>query len=99
MAARPRDIGAAGDVLRHHRERALVLAGELRPGRIELHAVALQRAARRNVGVERGLAQRLASKPPYFRIARGSTSERKIQVLLNPIETCGGNSPGPFTAW
>ena len=40
-----------------------------------------------------------ASKPPYFRIARGSTSERKIQVLLNPMETCGGNSPGPFSAW
>src|SRR5216683_7177761 len=50
--ARPRDIGAAGDVLRHHRERALILARERRTGRIELHAVALQRAARRDVGVE-----------------------------------------------
>src|SRR6266446_3819704 len=64
--ARPRDMGAAGDVLRHHRERALVLAGELRAGRIELHAVALQRAARRDVGVERGLAQRLGVEAAVF---------------------------------
>src|SRR5712691_7081477 len=63
---RPRDSGAAADVLHHHRERALVLAGELRPGRIELHAVALQRAARRNVGVERGLAQRLGVEAAVF---------------------------------
>src|SRR3989442_10171556 len=42
---RPRDGGAAADVLHHHRERALVLAGELRPRRIELHAVALHRTA------------------------------------------------------
>src|SRR6267378_450235 len=64
--ARPRDIGAAGDVLRHHRERALVLAGELAARRIELHAVALQRAARRDVGVERRLAQRLGVEAAVF---------------------------------
>src|SRR6266480_3108685 len=64
--ARPRDIGAAGDVLRHHRERALVLPGELAARRIELHAVALQRAARRDVGVERRLAQRLGVEAAVF---------------------------------
>src|SRR5207244_2379144 len=62
----PRDTGAAADVLHHHRERALVLAGELRARRIELHAVALQRAARRDVGVERRLAQRLGVEAAVF---------------------------------
>src|SRR5437667_120445 len=62
----PRDMGAAADVLHHHRERALVLAGELRARRVELHAVALQRAARRDVGVERRLAQRLGVEAAVF---------------------------------
>src|SRR3954469_19877528 len=32
------------------------------------------------------------SKPPCFLIARGSTSDKKIQAWLKPIETCGGTS-------
>src|SRR3989454_9512965 len=64
--ARPRDMGAAADVLHHHRERALVLAGELRARRGEPHAVGLQRGARRNVGVERRLEQRLVVDAAVF---------------------------------
>jgi len=37
--------------------------------------------------------------PPYFLIARGTTSFSRIQVLLKPIEACGGGSPGPLIAW
>src|SRR3989442_11770181 len=56
---RPGDARAAVDVLHHDRKGALVLAGKRVAGRIELHAVALHRAADRDVGLERGLAQRL----------------------------------------
>src|SRR5260221_6512585 len=56
---RPDDAALAVDELDHHREGALVLPGERMPGRIELDAVALHRAAHRDVGLERGLAQRL----------------------------------------
>ena len=58
-ACRPDDLGLAVDVLHHHRRGALVLARHRRARREELHAVALDRAAVRDVGVERGLAQRL----------------------------------------
>src|SRR2546430_15743970 len=47
--ARPRDMGAAADVLRHHRERALVLAGELRARRGGPHPVGPPRGAPREV--------------------------------------------------
>src|ERR1700752_2790261 len=56
---RPGDARAAGSVLQDHRESALVLARERVPRRIELPAVALHRAADRDVGLEGGLAQRL----------------------------------------
>src|SRR2546425_7849316 len=55
----PRDMGAAADVLHHHRERALVLAGELRARRGELQARGLQPGAPRGCGVERRPAPRL----------------------------------------
>src|SRR6266849_4495639 len=64
--ARPGDARAAVDVLHHHREGALVLAGELVSRRIELDAVALQRAADRDVGLERALAQRLGVEAAVF---------------------------------
>ena len=38
-----------------------------------------------------------ASTPPYFLIARGSTSVKKIHDWLKPIDTCGGTS-SPFTS-
>src|SRR6266403_754529 len=77
----PRDRGAAANVLHHHRKRALVLSGELRPRRIELHAVALQRAARRNVGVERGLAQRLGADARLERLRVEQLRGRRIDGM------------------
>jgi hypothetical protein len=46
-------------ILHHDRRRALVLAGHRRAGRIEFDAIALDGAARRDIDVERGLANGL----------------------------------------
>src|SRR3954447_26642751 len=51
----PHDFGLALDELHHDGQRALVLSRHLRAGREKLYAVALDRAAERNIRVERGL--------------------------------------------
>jgi hypothetical protein len=56
---RPGDLGVAVDILHHHRRGALVLAGHLGVRREELDAIALDRAAIRNIGLQRRLAERL----------------------------------------
>src|SRR5437867_2124728 len=40
------------------------------------------------------LASASGPKPPCFWMARGTTSFRRIQMLLKPIETCGAICPG-----
>src|SRR6201999_1008166 len=56
LALRPHHIRLVVDVLQHHRERALVLSGELGAFAEEFDAVAEHGAAFRDVGIERGLA-------------------------------------------
>src|SRR5712692_9570150 len=64
--ARPGDARAAVDVLHHHREGTLVLAGEPVSRRIELDAIALQRAADRDVGLERSEERRVGVEAAVF---------------------------------
>ena len=59
-----RDVLAG--ILHDDRRRALVLPGHRGPGREELHAVALDGAAGRNIDVERGLAHRLGVEAAVF---------------------------------
>ena len=68
------------------------------PGREELDAVALDRAALGMSVSSAALRSASGSTPPCFLMARGSTSVRKIQDWLKPIEACGGTSAGPFSA-
>src|SRR5260370_19877784 len=53
-------------ILHDHGRRSFVLTGELRPRGIELDAVALNRAARSDVDVERGFAHRLRVEAAIF---------------------------------
>ena len=53
-------------ILHDHRGRALVLAGHLGTRWKELHAIALDCSARRNIDVERGLAHRLGVEAAVF---------------------------------
>src|SRR5437762_1249188 len=58
---RPHHRNMFAGILHHDRGRALVLAGKRRAGRIEFYAVALDRAARRDVDVEDRKSTRLNS--------------------------------------
>ena len=62
------------------------------------HAIALNGAARRDVDVERGLADRFRIEPPYLSLAAASTLLSSTQVWLKPIEQCGGTSCSPVLA-
>ena len=65
---RPRDLGFALDELHHDRRRALVLPRHLAARREELHAVALRRAADRNIRLQCGFAQRFRVMKPSPRV-------------------------------
>src|SRR5215510_7578571 len=67
----PNDGDMLAGILHHHRRRALVLAGELRSRRVELHPVTLNGAAGRDIDVERGLAHRLGVEAAILLLGDG----------------------------
>ena len=81
-------------ILHHDRRRALVLAGERRTGPIKFYAIALDRAARRDVHVERRLAHRIGLETAVFLLGDGQHVVEQDPGLVEAHRTVRRNIGG-----